>query len=116
MRFTALIKEGRIRWHNQKALDKHLELIDDQECYIDIKPSKLRNTAQNNYYWAILKEFGSQCGYHPEEMHDVCKSHFKISTTKEMNIDEFSEYLDRVIMYAAESGFPVKDPRSTRLP
>ena len=93
MRFTAKIIDGKIVWHNNKALAEHLNLIEGNECYIDIKPSKVRNTAQNNYYWAILKEFGQQCGYHAEEMHDVCKSHFKIGSTKEMNVDEFSDYI-----------------------
>ena len=116
MRFTAKIINGVIKWHDEKALAEHLNIINDVECYIDIKPSKVRNTAQNNYYWAILREFGDQCGYHPEEMHDVCKSHFKIKTTKEFNVDEFSEYIDRVIYWAAEMGFPVKDPRTTKLP
>ena len=116
MRFTAKIENGKIRWHNEGALAEHLNLIDSEEVYIDIKTSKIRNTAQNNYYWAILREFGKQCGYHAEEMHDVCKSHFKLITTSEFTVEEFSEYIDRVIMYAAEQGFPVKDPRSTRLP
>ena len=116
MRFTAVIKDGKIKWHDNKAVAEHLNLIDSSECYIDIKPSKVRNTAQNNYYWAILREFGKQCGYHAEEMHEVCKSHFKLKTTSEFTIEEFSEYIDRVIIYAAEQGFPVKDPRATRLP
>ena len=114
MRFTALIKDGRIRWNDTKGLAEHLNLIDSEEVYIDFKASKVRNTAQNNYYWAILREFGKQCGYHPEEMHDVCKSHFKLKTTSEFTVEEFSEYIDRVIMYAAEQGFPVKDPRATK--
>ena len=116
MRFTAKIKDGVINWHDTKGLAQHLNLIEGSECYIDIKQSNRRNTAQNNYYWAILKEFGNQCGYHPEVMHDVCKTHFKISSTKELNVDEFSEYIDRVIYYAAEQGFPVKDPRITKIP
>ena len=116
MRFTALIKDGRINWHVTKGLAEHLNLIDSEEVYIDIKASKVRNTAQNNYYWAILREFGKQCGYHPEEMHEVCKSHLKLKTTSEFTIEEFSEYIDRVIMYAAEQGFPVRDPRATKLP
>ena len=115
MRFTAVIKNGKIVWHDERGVAEHLSLIDSEECYIDIKPSKMRNTAQNNYYWAILREFGNQCGYHPEEMHEVCKSHFKISTTSEFTVEEFSEYLDRVIMYAAEQGFPVQDPRRSTM-
>ena len=117
MRFTAVIKEGKIIWHDERAIAEHLLLIDTEECYIDIKPSKMRNTAQNNYYWSILRDFGKQVGYHAEEMHDVCKAHFKIKTTSEFTIEEFSDYIDRVIIYAAEQGFPVQDPRrATRLP
>ncbi len=116
MRFTAKIEDGKIKWHDIEGLAAHLNLIEGKECYIDIKASKQRNTAQNNYYWAILSDFGKQCGYHAEEMHDVCKTHFKISSTKELNVDEFSDYIDKVIMYAAEQGFPVKDPRTTRFP
>ena len=115
MRFTAKIKAGEIDWHDIDGLKTYL-LEAEGEVYIDIKPSKIRNTAQNNYYWAILKEFGVQVGYHPEEMHEVCKTHFKIQTTKEFNVGEFSEYIDRVIYWAAEQGYPVKDPRSTKLP
>ena len=117
MRFTAAIKDGKIIWHDEKAIAEHLLLIYTQECFIDIKPSKMRNTAQNNYYWSKLRDFGKQIGYHPEEMHEVIKSHFKIKTTSEFTIEEFSEFLDRVIYYAAVQGFPVRDPRrSTILP
>ena len=116
MRFTAKIKDGIINWHDTEGVAEHLNLIDNCECYIDIKASKMRNTAQNNYYWAILREFGKQVGYHPEEMHDVCKCHFKIGSTSEFTVEEFSDYIDRVIQYAAEQGYPVRDPRTTKLP
>ncbi|MAH48448.1 hypothetical protein CMI37_21665 [Candidatus Pacearchaeota archaeon] len=116
MRFTAKIENGKIRWHDETGLAEHLNMIDSQECYIDIKPSKIRNTAQNNYYWSILREFGGQIGYQPEEIHYWCKRNFKIETTSEFTIEEFSDYIDRVILWAAVQGFPVKDPRSTRLP
>ena len=115
MRFTAIIKDGKINWHDNDGLKKYLYETEG-EVHIDIKPSKIRNTAQNNYYWAILREFGQQVGYHPEEMHEVCKTHFKVSTTKEFDKEEFSEYIDRVIYWSAEQGYPVKDPRSTKLP
>ncbi len=116
MRFTAKIENGKIIWHDERAIVEHLLLIDSEECYIDIKPSKMRNTAQNNYYWSILRDFGKEIGYHPEEMHIIIKGHFKIKTTAEFTIEEFSEFLDRVIYYAAEQGFPVRDPRLTKLP
>ena len=115
MRFTANIKDGKIEWHDVKSMARFL-YESEGEYYIDIKLSKNRNTAQNNYYWAMITAFGNQCGYHPEEMHEVCKTKFHIKSTKELNKDEFSEYLDRIHQWAAEQGFPIKDPRSTRLP
>ena len=115
MRFTAKIENGEIKWHDIEGLKSYLNEAEG-ECHIDIKLSNIRNTAQNNYYWAILREFGQQVGYHPEEMHEVCKTHFKVYTTKEFDVGEFSEYIDRVIQWAAEQGYPVKDPRSTKLP
>ena len=70
MRFTAKIENGKIVWHDTDGLARYLH-ESEGECYIDIKPSKIRNTAQNNFYWVILKEFGKQVGHHPEEMHEV---------------------------------------------
>ena len=36
MRFTAAIIGGKIKWHDEKGLNEHLNLIDTEECYIDI--------------------------------------------------------------------------------
>ena len=80
MRFTGKIREGKLSLHNPSSLKEYLEIEGEGEVYIDIKPAKVRNIAQNNYYWIMLKDFGNQCGYSPEEMHDVCKTHFKISS------------------------------------
>ena len=115
MRFTANIEKGEIKWHDADSLKKYLSEAEG-ECYIDIKASKIRNTAQNNYYWAILREFSKQVGYQPEELHHWCKHHFNIETTSAFTKDEFSEFIDRVILWAAEQGYPVKDPRTTKLP
>tara|TARA_Y100000296_G_C5077622_1_gene208200 strand:+ start:172 stop:519 length:348 start_codon:yes stop_codon:yes gene_type:complete len=115
MRFTAKIENGKINWHDTDGLARYLYEAEG-ECYIDIKPSKIRNTAQNNYYWSILREFARQVGYQPEELHYWCKHHFKVETTTDYTKEEFSEFIDRVILWAAEQGYPVKDPRSTRLP
>ena len=115
MRFTAKIENGKINWHDVDGLARYLYDIEG-EVYIDIKTSNIRNTAQNNYYWSILREFARQIGYQPEELHYWCKRHFKIETTSDYTVQEFSEFIDRVIIWAAEQGYPVKDPRSSRLP
>ena len=115
MRFTANIENGEINWHNADGLKEYLSETEG-ECYVDIKPSNIRNTAQNNYYWSILREFAQQIGYQPEELHYWCKHHFKIETTSDYTKEEFSEFIDRVILWAAEQGYPVNDPRTTKLP
>ena len=106
MRFTALIKDGRIRWHDTKGLAEHLSLIDSEEVYIDIKASKVRNTAQNNYYWAMLRDWGRDIGDDDiNYMHGLAKSSYKIDSTKELNVDEFSEFLFFVERYARSNGW-----------
>ena len=115
MRFTANIIKGEIVWHDIEGLAEFLNMFEG-EAYIDIKPSNIRNTAQNNYYWSILREVARQIGYQPEELHFWCKRHFKIETTSDFTKEEFSEFIDGVIIWAAEQGYPVKDPRSSRLP
>ena len=116
MRFTALIKDGKINWHNEGALAEHLNLIHSEEVYIDIKPSKVRNTAQNNYYWAIVRKLGNHIGHYPDEMHKLIKWKFRVDSTKNLNKEEFHDLLDRLIIWSGELEFPVRDPRATKLP
>ena len=115
MRFTAKIKDGKIVWHDIEGVAEHLNLIDGEEVYIDIKASNVRNTAQNNYYWSILRDWGNDIGHTAEELHDIIKSHFKLKTINEFNKDEFSEFLTEVERYAAQNGWNGKS-RSTKLP
>ena len=47
----------------------------------------------------------------------IIKNKFEIESTKDLEQDEFSDFLDRIIRYFAEQGFPVEDPRRpTTLP
>ena len=46
-------------------------------------------------------------------MHDVIKQRFCIQSTKDLDTEEFSELLDRIIRFSAGLGFIVKDPRRT---
>ena len=113
MRFTAEIKDGKVHWHDRAGI-KHFFKDCEGEYYIDIKPSNTRNTAQNNYYWALLRDWGKSIGYDSEELHEVVKSKFKISTTSDYDRQEFSDFLDDVIRYACENGYSGNDPRATK--
>jgi len=106
MRFTAKIIKNEINWHDVEGLAEYLNLIDSEEVYIDIKASKIRNTAQNNYYWAILRDWGRDIGDDDiNYMHGIAKSGYKIDSTKELNVDEFSEFLFFVERYARNNGW-----------
>ena len=114
MRFTAKIENGKIVWHDTDSLARYLH-ESEGEVYIDIKASNIRNTAQNNYYWSILRDWGQNIGHTADELHDVVKSHFKLKTITEFNKDEFSEFLTELERFAAQNGWNGKS-RSTRLP
>ena len=80
--------------------------------WIDIKESpKARSSQHNAYYRHIIRQIGNHLGYPEDEMHEVIKEKFKVKSTKDLDIEEFSELLDKIIRLAAEYGFIVKDPR-----
>tara|TARA_Y100000593_G_scaffold28003_1_gene55894 strand:- start:8447 stop:8674 length:228 start_codon:yes stop_codon:yes gene_type:complete len=72
---------------------------------------KTRSPKQNNYYWMIIKAVANEVGYTYDELHEIVKVKFKIESTKNLEQDEFSDFLDRLIRYFAQLGFPVEDPR-----
>ena len=76
---------------------------------------KTRSPQQNNYYWMIVKAVANEIGYTHDELHEIVKVKFEITSTKDLEQDEFSDFLDRLIRYFAQVGFPVEDPRRTAL-
>ena len=113
MRFTAEIKDGKVHWHDRAGI-KHFFKDCEGEYYIDIKPSNTRNTAQNNFYWALLRDWGNCIGYDSEDLHDVVKSKFKLSTTSDFDRQEFSDFLDEVIHYVLDNGYKGKNLHATK--
>ena len=113
MKFTGTIKNGVLKLHDKEGFKRFLKDV-DSDVWIDVKPApKARSTQQNAYYRTIIRQIGNHLGYDEDEMHDVIKHKFEITSTKELDCDEFSELLDRIIRFAAEYGFIVQDPRRT---
>ena len=111
MKFTGTIKKGRLKLHDKEGLRRFLKEIEG-DVWIDIKTTpKTRSPQQNAYYRTIVRQIGLHLGYPEDEMHDVVKAKFEIKSTKDLDVDEFSEFLDRLIRFAAEYGFAVQDPR-----
>ena len=113
MKFTSKIKNGNLIFHDTAGLKRYLNGIKG-EVSVNIKEDpKARSTQQNNYYRLIIRQIGNHLGYDEDEMHDVIKQRFCIQSTKDLDTEEFSELLDRIIRFSAGLGFIVKDPRRT---
>ena len=115
MKFTGTVKKGKLELHDKSSFNEFISKNEgDVSIYIKTLP-KSRSPQQNNYYWMIIKDVAKEIGYTHEEMHEVVKVKFEIESTKNLEQDEFSDFLDRLIRYFAQVGFPVEDPRRTAL-
>ena len=111
MKFTGTIEKGKLQLHDKDGFNRFLNEVEG-DVWIDIKTApKTRSPQQNAYYRTIVRQIGLHLGYPEDEMHDVVKAKFEIKSTKDLDVDEFSEFLDRLIRFAAEYGFAVQDPR-----
>ena len=111
MKFTGNIKDGKLNLHDKSGFNRYISQ-NEGEVWIDIKSApKTRSPQQNGYYRTIIRDLAREMGDTEDDMHQIIKNHFEIQSTKELTQDEFSDFLDRLIRWAAGFGFPVKDPR-----
>ena len=111
MKFTGKVKMGELKFDDAEGFRRFLHSIKGN-VWIDIKLApKARSPKQNGYYRYIIRELANEFGYTENEMHKVVKNHFNISSTKDLSIAEFSEYLDNIIIHFAQMGYPLQDPR-----
>jgi hypothetical protein len=119
--FRGRIESGRIcleRREDFAALIARLEGSD-----IDLRLSKhrtVRSISQNAYYWAVvIPLLAEHCGYEDEEMHTALKWRFlqkhdgplpTVSSTASLSTVEFTDYIERVRMLAAEMGCSIPGP------
>ena len=117
MKFTGSVKKGKLALHDKNSFNEFISQSEG-DVWVIIKPMpKTRSPQQNNYYWMIVKAVAKEIGYTHDELHEIVKVKFEIESTKELEQDEFSDFLDRLIRYFAEQRFPVEDPRRpTTLP
>ena len=111
MKFTGSVKKGKLELHDKNSFNEFISQSEG-DVWIIVKPMpKTRSPQQNAYYRTIIRQIGLHLGYPEDEMHEVMKEKFKVKSTKDLDIEEFSELLDKIIRLAAEYGFIVKDPR-----
>ena len=93
-----------------------------------------RSLEQNRYYWAILTDISEQVvpgkAYEPSIWHEYLRALFLPErmielpdgsvkmvegSTAELKLDEFSEYVEKVMKWALEHEVKLRDRKSTRL-
>ena len=113
MKFTGTIKEGKLTLHDRGGFNRFLREVEG-DIWIDLKTApKTRSPQQNAYYRTIIRQIGLHLGYPEDEMHDVIKQKFSVKSTKDLDVEEFSELLDSIIRFSATLGFVVEDPRKS---
>ena len=111
MKFTGTVQKGKLELHDKSSFNEFISQSEG-DVSIVVKPMpKTRSPQQNNYYWMIIKVVAQDIGYTYDELHEIVKVKFNINSTKDLEQEEFSDFLDRLIRYFAELGYPVEDPR-----
>lgn len=119
-------KDGQLILRNKAHILKEIEPFGNAELEITIQKKKItRSSQQNRYYWSVVvsmiqqrfKELGHE-GITRELTHEYLKGRYLFKevineatgevlklplSTTELSKEEFGEYLDQVIKFAAES-------------
>ena len=115
IKLTGVINEGRLSFHDRSSYKEFISTNEGDVSIVIKTLPKSRSPQQNNYYWMIVKEVSNEIGYTHLELHEIIKVKFNITSTKKLEQEEFSDFLDRLIRYFAQLGFPVEDPRHSLL-
>ena len=114
--FRGKVDKGALVILSLERFNAWVKSLDGKEVEITVRKKRTkRSDQQNRYYWGvIIKLLCDDTGYEPEEMHDSLKAKFlgaseedefglvKIPSTTKLTIDEFVEYTNGVIRWAAE--------------
>jgi hypothetical protein len=118
------IKDGELKILNRKRFDSEIKAFPDCDVQITIKKKGKRSTQQNRYYWGVIVDEirhellrrGNR--FDAETIHEFLKQKFNSvkvvvettgeliemgKSTTEMNKDEFTEYIERIREWAAQS-------------
>jgi len=121
--FRVVVEEDyKIRILNRESLDKFLNNFEEGTMLeLVIKEIENRTQLQNSYYWGQVigspSKEGSLMsnemfqGYTKQELHEALKEKFDVKSTAGMEQEEFTEYINKIIRWAAEfAGMYIKEP------
>ena len=121
--FRVVVEEDyKIRILNRESFDKFLnEFEEGTMLELVVKEIENRTQMQNSYYWGQVigspSKEGSLMsnemfqGYTKQELHEALKEKFDVKSTAGMEQEEFTEYINKIIRWAAEfAGMYIKEP------
>lgn len=121
--FSGRIVKGRLQLAHPDAFRAYTaSMKEGEDVYLSVsKRFKERSLDQNAYYWGVvIPLLSGHIGYFEDEMHEAMKLKFlyrevpgKIPTivsTARLSTKEFSEYIDRIIAWAAQMDPPLVIP------
>jgi hypothetical protein len=122
---SAVVKNGRLRFHNRRAFDEQVRQFREGaqvEIAVTIRRAS-RSQPQNAYYWGVIVQVISEhTGYTPDEVHEFLKMKFipkKLAvtdgngeirdefvlggSTRKMTTVQFGEFMEECRRFAAET-------------
>ena len=121
--FRVVVEEDyKIRILNRESFDKFLNNFEEGTMLeLVVKEIENRTQMQNSYYWGQVigspSKEGSLMsnemfqGYTKQELHEALKEKFDVKSTAGMEQEEFTEYINKIIRWAAEfAGMYIKEP------
>ena len=121
--FRAVVEgEYKVRILNRDGFDKFLNTFEEGTMLeFVVKEIESRTQMQNSYYWGQVigspSKEGSLMsnemfqGYTKQELHEALKEEFGVKSTAGMEQEEFTEYINKIIRWAAEfADMYIKEP------
>ncbi len=125
MEFAGYIKDGRLHLSNPEAFRAWVAgQRDGTQVRVSVK-RRVRSRSQNAYMWvAVIPIIADYSGYTEMETHEVLKARFlgrevvtfagkevvRTKSTADLSTDEFANYLEQIIAWAASEGIVIPPP------
>lgn len=114
--FRGRVEKGKLILDDPSGYLVKVASLEGKKVELTLKKSQsIRSTRANRYYWGVvIKVIADHCGYMPEELHEALKFKFlsdkcmddkglvKIGSTASLSTDEFIQYTNKVVMWAAQ--------------
>jgi hypothetical protein len=114
--FRGKVEKGKLLLDDPSRYLVRIASLEGKKIELTLKKSQeTRSLQSNRYYWGVVvKVLADHCGYDSDEMHEALKFKFlsdkcmddkglvRIGSTASLTVDEFIQYTNKVVMWAAQ--------------